>query len=565
MKYFKIIVILALFSTTVACNKELDALLENPNAPSVNTADVDLLLNTVQLSFTGFFDDASNLGGQLTRQQAMFGPLYSNAYSPGTSDGLWSTGYASIIKNANAVIPLAQKQNKFRASGMAKFFKAYALATMVDAFGDIPWTEAELGIENPNPKADKGAAVYAAAIAILDDAIVDFGKTSANVANDMYYGNSSANWITAAKTMKFKLLMQTRKVDASAAAKIQALVTSGDLIKTAAKDFNFKYGINRTSPDSRHPDFASNYNAAGSVGEYLGDWFMWAVVAEKNGGSVSGTSNRAPRTLDPRQRYYFYRQNTTDANVNEITLTCSTFPRPAHYTEDQPFCFVGAGYWGRDHGDNSGTPPDGSFRTTWGIYPAGGLFDENQAKKVELEPTLSGKGAGILPIWNSEFTHFKLAEAAATGVITGGMSAARASLKTAIENNMAKVTGFPATLNVTPNSAYTATSATITAYVDLVLASFDAATTDDAKLEIIMKEYYLSTWGNGWEAYNAYRLTGYPKKMQPVLALNPGIFIRSFYYPSVYVNRNLNAPAQKALGVKAEKVFWDNNADNFIN
>lgn len=560
MKYFKIIVILALFSTTVACNKELDALLENPNAPSVNTADVDLLLNQVQLSFTGFFDDASNLGGQLTRQQTMFGPLYSNAYSPGSSDGLWSTGYTSIIKNANAIIPLAQKQNKFRASGMAKFFKAYALATMVDAFGDIPWTEAELGIENPNPKVDKGAAVYAAAIAILDDAIVDFGKTSANVANDLYYGNSSAKWITASKTMKFKLLMQTRKVDASAAAKIQALVTAGDLIKTASGDFNFKYGSNRTSPDSRHPDYAGNYNAAGSVGEYLGDWFMWAVVAEKNGGTVSGARGT---TLDPRQRYYFYRQNTSGANVNEITLTCITFPRPAHYAAEQPFCYIGTGYWGRDHGDNSGTPPDGSFRTTWGVYPAGGLFDENQNTKVGLE--VGGKGAGILPIWNSEFTHFKLAEAAATGVITGGMTAARASLKTAIENNMAKVTGFPATVGVTPSATYAATSATIANYVDLVLASFDAATSDEAKLAIIMKEYYLSTWGNGWEAYNAYRLTGYPKNMQPTLAINPGFFVRSLYYPSVFINRNLNAPAQKTLGAKAEKVFWDNNADNFIN
>jgi len=155
------------------------------------------------------------------------------------------------------IIPLAQTQKKYRASGIAKFFKAYTLATMVDAFGDIPWTEAELGIENPNPKQDKGAAVYAAAIAILDDAIVDFSKAgSAAVANDLYYGNSAAKWITASKTMKFKLLMQTRKVDATAAAKIQALVTAGDLISTAANDFNFKYGTNRNSPDARHPDYA---------------------------------------------------------------------------------------------------------------------------------------------------------------------------------------------------------------------------------------------------------------------------------------------------------------------
>lgn len=561
MKYFKIIIILALFSTTVACNKELDALLENPNAPSVNTADVDLLLNTVQLSFTGFFDEASGIGGQLTRQQTLYGPLYSNAYSPGSSDGLWSTGYTSIIKNANALITLAQTQKKYRASGMAKFFKAYALAAMVDAFGDIPWTEAELGIENPNPKQDKGAAVYAAAIAILDDAIVDFGKSSANVANDLYYGNSGAKWITATNTMKFKLLMQTRKVDATAAAKIQALVTAGNLISTAANDFNFKYGSNRTSPDSRHPDYAGNYNAAGSVGEYMGDWFMWAVAAEKNGGTVSGAKGT---TLDPRQRYYFYRQNTSGANVNEITLSCITYPKPAHYTDAQPYCYVGTGYWGRDHGDNSGTPPDGSFRTTWGIYPAGGLFDENQNTKVGLE--VGGRGAGILPIWNSEFTWFKLAEAAASGVITGGVTGARTSLETAIRNSMAKVTGFPATVGVTPSATYAATSTTITNYVNLVLAAYDAALTTEAKLEIIMKEYYLSTWGNGWEAYNAYRLTGYPKNMQRIVTTpSPGFYIRSLYYPSVYVNRNLNAPAQKTLGTTVSKVFWDNNADNFIN
>ena len=71
MRHLKIILILALFSTSVACNKQLDSLLDNPNAPSASTADVDLLLNTVQLSFTGFFDGASNIGGQLTRQQTV--------------------------------------------------------------------------------------------------------------------------------------------------------------------------------------------------------------------------------------------------------------------------------------------------------------------------------------------------------------------------------------------------------------------------------------------------------------------------------------------------------------
>lgn len=560
MKHVKIIVLIALFSTSVACNKQLDSLLDNPNAPSVSTASVDLLLNTVQLSFAGFFDDASNSGGQLTRQQAWFGPLYSNGYSPQSFDGLWTTSYTSIIKNANAIIPLAQAQKRFIASGMAKFLTAYTLGTMVDNFGDIPYSEAVKGVDIPNPKVDAGATVYAAVIAILDDAIVDFGKPSVRPGADIFYNGDAAKWIAASNTMKLKFLMQTRKVDASAKAKIQALVTAGTYIKAISQDFNFKYGTNRIAPDSRHPDYAGNYNVSREVSEYMSDWFMWAVAAEKNGGSVSGTRGT---TLDPRQRYYFYRQNTSGVNVNPITLFCITAAKPAHYSVNMPFCYLGAGYWGRDHGDNSGTPPDGSYRTTWGVYPAGGEFDANQGQSVSLE--IGGRGAGILPIWNTEFTHFLLAEAAITDVITGGSTGARTSLEAGLRASMAKVTAFPATVGVTPNPIYAATATTINDYVKLVLDQYDAAASNEQKLGVIMKEYYLATWGNGIEAYNNYRLTGYPAGMQPVLITpNPGFFIRSYFYPSVFVNRNLNAPAQKNLGGAVNKVFWDNNPDNFI-
>lgn len=110
MKFIKIILVTALFTTAVACSKQLDSLLENPNSPSLSTADVDLILNSVQLSFSYLFDDASNTGGQLTRQQAWGGPTYTSAYSPGSFNGLWNTGYTAILKNANALIPLAQAQ-----------------------------------------------------------------------------------------------------------------------------------------------------------------------------------------------------------------------------------------------------------------------------------------------------------------------------------------------------------------------------------------------------------------------------------------------------------------------
>jgi hypothetical protein len=82
---------------------------------------------------------------------------------------------------------------------------------------------------------------------------------------------------------------------------------------------------------------------------------------------------------------------------------------------------------------------------------------------------------------------------------------------------------------------------------------------------IILTEYYIAAWGNGLEVYNNYRRTGCPNNMQLSVGVpNPGLFIRSFFYPSVFVNLNASAPKQKTPGVAANKVFWDNNPDNFI-
>ncbi len=559
MNYKQIILGAILLTTIGSCNKQLDSLLTNPNLPTTSTADVDLYINRVQLSFTDFYTTASDYGGQLVRQQEWYGPLYANAYSPNSFDGLWSTAYSSIIKNADAMIPLAQSQKKYIQSGIARTLKAYVMGTLVDDFGDVPFSEADLGVANTNPKSDGGAAVYAAVQSMLDSAIIDFTRTGAGPGptNDLFYAGNKANWTRAAKTLKLKFLMQARLVDNSVGAKIQALLTENNLINTEAQDFTFKYSTNISSPDSRHPHYASNYTAGGLAGDFISNYFMWEVAAEKSGGGVS--------TLDPRRRFYFYRQRINFADVNAQTASCSVQAYPAHYPAGTPFCLVGQGYWGRDHGDNSGTPPDGPLRTAWGVYPAGGDFDANQGTSVTL--SRGGKGAGIDPIWISSFTYFLEAEAALKlGITSAGTP--RALLESAIRASMAKVLAFPATVGVTVPTTYvppTTGAGSVDNYVNTVLNAYDNSTNDDQRLNIIMKEYHIASWGNGVEPYNNYRRTGKPDNMQPAVTTpNPGLFMRSFFYPAVYVNRNLNASPQKNPGVAANKVFWDNNPDNFI-
>jgi hypothetical protein len=561
MKYYKLIIPIFLLSTIVAC-KKLDTGLNNPNSVDPSLANVDLLLNSVQLNFTYVYTRASDIGGQLTRQQIMFGPLYSNAYTPSSFDGIWGNAYNGSIVNINTIIPLALQQKKYVQAGIAQVLKAYIMGTLVDYFGNVPNSEAGLGQDNLNPKADPGAQVYASVMTLLDDAIANFAKTGAAAGppNDLFYAGSATKWATAAKTLKLKFLMQTRLVDAAnVTTKVTALMTANDLVNTAAQDFQFKYSTVNNAPDSRHPHYAANYNNAvtgsNSANDYIGNYFMWAIGIEKSGsGSVT--------TLDPRRRYYFYRQRANYADVNSETSSCSIQATPGHYPAGTPFCLIGAGYWGRDHGDNSGIPPDGPLRTTWGVYPAAGEFDASQ--NTSVNNTRGGKGAGIDPIWVSSFTSFLKAEAALKlNIAVAGTP--RFLLEQGIRASIAKVLAFPATVNVTVPAANIPSAAAIDTYVNTVLANYDAATTDAQRLDIIIKEYYLAAWGNGIEPYNNYRRTGSPNNMQPVLTTpSPGFFIRSLFYPSVYINRNINAPAQKTPGTAANKVFWDNNPDNFI-
>ncbi|MEB3029834.1 hypothetical protein VJI72_08590, partial [Parvimonas micra] len=78
-----------------------------------------------------------------------------------------------------------------------------------------------------------------------------------------------------------RVYLQTRLVDNTAGTKITALVNEGDIILSAADDFEFKYSSKQANPNSRHPRYNGNYTAARSAGDYLGTYFLWTMVNEK--------------------------------------------------------------------------------------------------------------------------------------------------------------------------------------------------------------------------------------------------------------------------------------------
>lgn len=552
----KILLIFIAVMSFISCDKTLDRLLDNPNSPSPDQADANLYLNQAELSFAGFFNTASGFGMELTRMLSMFGPRYDNTYSPQSYDGIWSTAYTGVIKHCNALIPIADAQKRYVHVGMAKIMKAYTFFTLVDMFGDVPFAEANKGVENLNPKADPGATVYAGAIALLDEAITDLGKTSAATpgSQDLFFAGNAARWITMAKTLKLRALMNTRLVDASAKTKIEAILNAGDIIDADNEDWEFKYSKKGSNPNSRHPRYNGNHTSTGA-GDYIGTYFMWSLAVEKGTGDANN---------DPRARYYLYRQRTNYADVNENTINCYGQAYPGHYatgltnpytntTYDMPFCLLISGYWGRDHGDDSGIPPDGQYRSTVGVYPFGGRFDNNQGANVAVD--FGGQGAGIQPLWQSSFTEFLRAEYEL--MLNNNAANARVRLENGMRKSINKVINFPTAIGYPETIPTTRIpdAARIDGYVSKVLTAYDNAATTSAKLNIIMKEYYMALWGNGVDAYNMYRRTNKPEYLQYVLEASPGPFINSHLYPSVFVNRNLNATQKANVGAQ---VFWDN-------
>jgi hypothetical protein len=536
-KLYSLLVALSLMVVS-ACDLDLQ---NDPNAVTVETASLDLVLNRVQLDFVSFFGSSEANGSRLTRMINQGSNLYQQAYVPVNYNGLWSNAYSNILNDIKFIEENAEKANFKRHLAIAGVIKAYVLMTMVDYFDAIPFSEA-LNPAEFNPKTDSGSDVYAAALKALTSAKANFAGTSVGTPTDMFYANNYTNWIRLVNTLELKYHLNRKLVDpAGSLAAINALITANSFIQPG-QEFVFRYGTNLTDPDSRHPKFAGQYTPGGG-GDYQSTWYMWHLTEAKG-------------FDDPRARFYLYRQQLVNPD-NPQDIRCVGEFAPGHYTAGGfPFCLPGEkGYWGRDHLNGEGIPPDGLKRTAYGVYPAGGRYDNNAGAQVS--PTAGAGGAGIQPIMLPAFVDFMLAEAALT--ITGVSGDPKALLRSGITKSLNYVRAFSvgtsqaSVIDAFQSAAQFATART--GYLDYVTNEYDAAP-DNRKMFVVGREYWLSLYGNGNEAYNLYRRTGQPDGMQPGLLATFGEFPRSFFYPNNYLTTNLNA-VQKAS--QSVRVFWDTN------
>lgn len=431
-----------------------------------------------------------------TMVQHYINPRFDNYGFDGSSyDNDWSFLYGSSLQDFEQIIKQSQAGGDRHYAGVAKIQKAYIYSVLVDLFGNVPYSDALQGAGNFNPPAEAGASVYPKLIALIDEGLADLdAESSIELGSaDLIYGGNLANWRRMANTLKLKLHNQTRLVDPNASrAAIDQLLTAGNLISSSAQNFTFRF-TNSNAPEGRHPNFQSDW-AAGSLENNLARFIV----------------NRMTTANDPRLRYYFYRQQ---ANAGLVGV----------------------------NGGESSSAGDDNVRAIFGIYPVGGAFDDASFRVHNQDAGL--KGAGIFPMITNTNCLFIQAEAA---LMLGTAGDPRVLLAAALASSFAEV----AALAGVPMIA-----ADVTTYTDNVLARYDAATTNEERLRVIMDEKYIAMYGNGIESYNDYRRTGYPAGLlAPVVAGGP--YPNRFPIPPVEYNTNSSIAPTTDL---TAKVFWDLN------
>lgn len=525
-----------------SCNLDINI---DPNNPSSATPAQLLPISQVRIANSlgagaiGLSDGASVLVHQNVQrsdydQYGHTGTTYSITQS-------WDELY-TLMKDLQSIITASDGTQGAKYAGIAKILKAYTFSEMVDIWGDIPFSEANKGAELPYPKFDDDALIYPDLIKLLDDGIADLAKTDPSVFinnSDLIYNGNVAKWRKFAKTLKLKLYTNMRLV-VDNKAQMAALINDGDLI-SAADDFELTYGSALT-PENRNPGYTTDYTAGRS--NYISPYF-YEIMTGQN--TFAHGNDLLLGIVDPRIPYYFFNQK----------LKGQAAENPVEYVNE-----VGSGgkflsiFFG-SKGSNQGFDQSGS-QTVAGLYFAGGKFDNNLGGKVI---TSSGKGTvalRMLPYFNRMYLQAELAQ---TGNISGD---AKAYLSTAINASFAKVNAIAIT-----DGSPTISAAEIKVYLDKILALFDVAD-DKGKLEIIMTQKWIASYGFALDAYTDYRRTGFPKLYDPATdnptayapaGTAPDFTQREREYPLSFpwkltdLTLNKNAPkTQKTIAT--DKVFW---------
>ena len=513
IKIFKRLIFISTVTLFAGCDKDFVEINTNPYA--ITAVDPALLFAGAQRSHIGTWGAEHTIVQQYVtpyNQGATLGFSF-NANIDGNSNAKFGEYTGSIKNMIQALNVLGAATTRVNLVSMIRIWKAQVFMGLVDAYGDVPYSEAGKAVSDAlfYPKYDDDAAIYADLYNELKAAIGTLNPAGDFVPEDLFYGAKAqpttktgnaadqvAKWKKLGYSLMLRLGMRYSKLDGAKAKTIVEEAFAGGVMASNADNAHVKYdGTLYTIGDNAALRNFSHFN-------YAAEPFVEQLKS----------------TNDPRGRFIL-----------------ANFPDP---------------------GNVAGTPnPDTVLANQFGV-PIG---VDNTA--VPRGPRGSGLNYSQFNVWTiaapnaPEFwvtyaqTSLLLAEAKSRGWITGGLTAQQ-YYENGITADMAAITLYPGTTTIS--------GADVTAYLAHPAVLYNAT---DA-LRLINTQYWIVSIRNGTEAFANFRRTGFPALVRNPVRGDLGTtedYIRRLTYPDVEASantENYNA-AKTAIGgdVLSARVFWD--------
>lgn len=212
-RIYKLLIIAFLAFGGSSCEKFTKGYDVSPNSPE--NAPTDQKITAVETAMGLVFPGelARNAGiwtGQFTGVDRQYEGLNNYIVTAGSYDTPWANSFQLVAAQARIIQENAEQEKNYWTKGIAQVIEANMIGTATALWGNIPYTELFQPDRFPNPRFDEQRKVYAAVQALLNDAIVNLGRTGINLGSrDIFYQGNRAKWNAAAHTLKARFFLHT--------------------------------------------------------------------------------------------------------------------------------------------------------------------------------------------------------------------------------------------------------------------------------------------------------------------------------------------------------------------
>lgn len=325
-------IILSIFALSLfSCNDYLD-INTSPNSPSIDNITPNLALAAAQSqTYRMISGDNRNFETSIRSESAnQLGNIMMNAWAGNVRnttnpysdeyrsiitstfyDNIWNYGYRSIANFQNIIDYNSNDYDNHKA--IAMILKSFYMQTIVDLYGDCPYSEAFKGQKLLYPKYDDDKLIYRSLYTQLDDAITMIqNSNSSDIAvgsEDVMFSGNMQNWIRFANTIKLRLLVrQSGLTDTESVQyvtnKLTSLIADNNFITS---DVTLNPGYSIATTDQQNPFYgAYGYSINGAELSNRG-----LVVASKY------AANQLNVPVDPRRFRLFTAVGTSVVGVEQ--------------------------------------------------------------------------------------------------------------------------------------------------------------------------------------------------------------------------------------------------------